>query len=383
MGVPKPLDEFLVAGPSDIKPLQEDMCTRGVCNPGATIIDGTPLLMLRVISVRSVEDDSFEKKHIASPRALFDPFRIRWDFERLEIDAVVNSPYSLLTLGNEEMVRPTSFSYVGVAIGENSEFGKKFSIEGNKRFLPEFEHEEFGIEDPRITKFYEPVRVDGISYSYLISYVSLSENHDISTSFALTEDFKHLQRLPFKDPRPIFFAPSKDVAVFPKKFYDNDLGREIYYALTRPNGTGYMVPSIYLSKSPDLVHWGSHKLLVKGDEKGHVGAGIPPIEVEDGWLIIDHQHRHLADGTKEYVGRAYLLDRENPLKILRKSDEILEHRLNSRDFGVEPIVENVVFPSGGFYNDGKLYLYSGLDDAVVVGSIFDYDNFIFYLNKLD
>lgn len=66
---------------------------------------------------------------------------------------------------------------------------------------------------------------------------------------------------------------------------------------------------VWLSLSPDLQNWGSHKLMLlarKGawwDAK-RVGLSPPLIETERGWLIIHHGVRHTAAGRLHRLGLA-------------------------------------------------------------------------------
>ena len=61
-----------------------------------------------------------------------------------------------------------------------------------------------------------------------------------------------------------------------------------YAALHRPVcGTPFTRPEMWVARSPDLTHWGTHApLIVAGGEwqSGRVGAGPPPVRVPGGWL---------------------------------------------------------------------------------------------------
>lgn len=380
MGVPKPIHEAIIVRPKDITPSSKDMEVIGVCNPGGNIFqdrEGEKIyLLLRVIEKTKTKF----RGHIASPRVIESKdgsYKVRLEWERAGKDAQVNGPGTLIRIEPEERIRPTYISHLRLA---KSIDGINFEISKKPTFFPEKKYEEFGIEDPRITKLEELVDIDGEGYQYLISYVACSEEYDVCTAFAVTNDFKSFIRIPKENPGVIFFSPSKDVAVFPKKIINQRTGRKEFASLTRPYGQArYMIPSISLSYSADLIQWGDHKLFVKGDEKGHVGAGPPPIEREDGWLIIDHQHRHLSDGTKEYIGRACLTDKENPLKILKKSEEILEPHLRIED---KSIVKNVTFPSAGIIKDNKIYIYTGEEDVVTGVYVYKLDEFMSFLNPV-
>lgn len=382
MGVPKPLYEKIIVTPENIVPSSKDMKVISVCNPGATMFydekDNTEkvYLLLRVMEKTKTEFS----KHVASPRALPNEdgkYRIRVDWERAGKDAHSDDPKTLIIIEPEERKRPTYISHFRLAESSN---GIEFKISEKPSFFPQKKYENFGVEDARITKLEELVNVEGENYQYFMSYVACSEEYDVCTAFAVTNDFKNFVRLPKKNPKVIFFAPSKDVVLFPKKILNPRTGRKEFSALTRPYGqAGYMVPSIFLSFSNDLIQWGDHELLVKGDEKGHVGAGPSPIECEEGWLIIDHQHRHLSNGTKEYIGRAYLLDKENPLELISKSEEILEPHLEIKN---TPIVKNVTFPSGAVIKDNKIFIYTGEEDVATAVHVYDFNEFMSFLNPV-
>lgn len=384
MGVPKPLEEKIIVIPEDIVPSRKDMEVIGVCNPGATTFHDKRkekiYLLLRVVEKPKTKFSG----HIASPRAVPNEdgeYRVRVDWERIGKDAHSDDPKTLIIIEPEERKRPKYISHFRLAESEN---GINFNISKKPTFFPQKNYEEFGVEDARITKLEELLDIGGEKYQYLISYVACSEKYDVATAFAVTNDFKNFVRLPKEEPRIIFFAPSKDVVLFPQKILNPRTRRKEFVALTRPYGqAGYMVPSIFISYSHDLIQWGDHELFVEGNEKGHVGAGPTPIECKikgkEGWLIIDHQHRHLSNGEKEYIGRAYLVDKENPLKMLGRSEEILEPHLKVKN---KPIVKNVTFPSGAVIKDNKIYIYTGEEDAVTGVHVYDFDEFMSFLSPV-
>ena len=103
-------------------------------------------------------------------------------------------------------------------------------------FLPANEMEEFGLEDPRITR---------IGDRYYITYVAVSR-HGPATALASTTDFKTLDR------HGIIFCPeNKDVVLLPAR-----VGGE-YVALHRPLGNmPFCRPEMWIARSPDLVTLG-------------------------------------------------------------------------------------------------------------------------------
>jgi predicted GH43/DUF377 family glycosyl hydrolase len=211
------------------------------------------------------------------------------------------------------------------------------------------EAERYGIEDPRIT------RVGG---EYLIVCTGYSTDGPL-IFLASTADFDRFER------RGVLLPPlNKDAALFPEPFN----GR--YGLLHRPmpsaDGTG---GGIWLSWSPDLVHWGDHRpLLERGSagswESQKIGLGPPPLATEDGWLLLYHGVRATASGSIYRAGLA-LLDLERPERVLA--------RCASWVFGPEAPYErvgdvgNVVFPCGWVLQDDgdTLYVYYGAADTCV------------------
>ncbi len=218
-----------------------------------------------------------------------------------------------------------------------------------------FPEEMWGIEDPRITYLPELGR-------YAIVYTAFTSGGP-GVALALTEDFHHFERygviLPPED---------KDAALFPHRIGD-------YWAMIhRP--VGYDGAHMWMSYSPDLRHWGSHKLMLEARrgawwDANKIGLSTPPIETPEGWLVIYHGVRQTASGSLYRLGLA-LFDLHTPEHCLKRSNEWV--------FGPEQPyerrgdVDNVVFPCGfTFAPDGDtLHLYYGAADtsiALATGSI--------------
>lgn len=387
MGVPKPLEERVILTPDKVKPSCSNMEVVSAGNPGGVIFDktGETYLLIRVIEEVAEKWEG----HIAFPRAIKNPeglYEVKWDWEREETDAVVNKPHphSLILLGPERLRRPRYISHFRLM---KSRDGIDFKPISSPLFFPWEEYEEFGIEDPRITRMEEPIRIQGEEYYYLVTYVACSSRRDICTALAVTNDFENFVRLPANKPNVIFSAPSKDVVIFPEKIRNPRTGKREYCALTRPMGSGYMSPSIEIAYSRDLVQWGDPESFVKGDEKGHVGAGAPPIKLDEGWLIIYHQHRHQYQtfpkekDWKEYIGTILLADKKDPRKILRKSDEFMEPHLPIQTGGIikgegRSIVDNVVFPGAAILHDDRVYIYAGAADVATTLHIYKLDDLL-------
>lgn len=218
-----------------------------------------------------------------------------------------------------------------------------------------YPEEVWGIEDPRITY------VPDLS-KYVITYTSYSRSGP-GVSLAMTEDFRHFERYGVVMP-----PEDKDAALFPRP-----IGHH-WAMIHRP--VGAYGAHIWISFSPDLRHWGSHKLILEARrgawwDANKIGLSPPLIETPRGWLMIYHGMRETAAGGLYRLGLA-LFDLQTPERCLRRGDSWI--------FGPEEAyerfgdVKNVVFPCGYTIGpDGDtLNLYYGAADtciALATGSI--------------
>lgn len=216
--------------------------------------------------------------------------------------------------------------------------------------------EKWGIEDPRITYLEELGK-------YCIAYTAYGQ-HGPLVSLALTEDFKSFERL-----GPATLASNKDAAVLPRK-----IGGE-WVLIHRPTIPGDS-SSIWISYSPDLIHWGKHQVMLEARTGGwwdahKIGLSPPPIDTDEGFLVMYHGIRETASGSIYRIGLA-LFDKEDPVRCIRRGDEwIMTAEEPYELFGD---VGNVVFPCGMTVNgDGDtIHVYYGGADsciAVATGSI--------------
>ena len=219
----------------------------------------------------------------------------------------------------------------------------------------EYPEEVWGIEDPRIT--YVPELEQ-----YAVAYTSFAKGGP-GVSLALTKDFKAFQRY------GVVMSPEdKDAALLPRRIGG-------YWALIhRPMTT--LGAHMWMSYSPDLRHWGSHKIILQARRGGwwdanKIGLCSPPIETPAGWLVIYHGVRQTASGCIYRLGLA-LFDLENPAICLRRSDSWMFGP--ETPYEREGDVNGVVFPCGQTIGkDGDtIHLYYGAADscvALATGSI--------------
>ncbi len=267
--------------------------------------------------------------------------------------------------------------------------------------FPEHDYEKMGLEDPRITLL-------GGTY-YLIYTVYDGKNALIS--YATSRDLTHFSKQGLISPEisydeaedifreskiieryttfEIFYKErwgkdillfEKDASLFPRKF-DNK------FALLHRILPGIQI--IYFDNFSELTRnrW-RHYLKNLGDfvvidplfwfEGRNIGGGCPPIETEDGWLIIYHAVESTPIG-KIYHASAALLDLKDPLKVLgRLKEPLFSPKAPEEKIGV---TDNVVFPTGAVVRDERLYIYYGAADKVISAKSVDLNDLLTELKK--
>jgi predicted GH43/DUF377 family glycosyl hydrolase len=211
------------------------------------------------------------------------------------------------------------------------------------------EYEEFGVED---------LRINPVERAYLLTYSAYSR-HGVRIALARTKDFESIERVAL-----VSQADLRNTVMFPQKFQ----GR--YARLDRPHSE--ISPwSIWISYSPDLVHWGDSRVLMKPvlyhwDEM-KIGPGAPPFKSDKGWLHIYHGVFETMAGAVYRLGVA-LHDLEDPSEVIGVSDQWI---LQPEDpWEVSGYVPNVVFTCGAVpENDGTVKIYwGGADTVMCVGT---------------
>lgn len=125
-----------------------------------------------------------------------------------------------------------------------------------------------------------------------------------------------------------------------------------------------MAENIWLSFSYDRIHWYEHKEILKTRpfhwDDAKVGVAGPPIELEEGWLLIYHG---VEAKTWTYRLGCALLDKDHPEIVLdRCSEPILEP---VEDYELSGTAPNVVFSCGAAVFEDTLILYYGAADKVI------------------
>jgi len=245
-------------------------------------------------------------------------------------------------------------SVIGIAESKN---GYKFKV-GAEPFLEPStdskfgEYEEYGVED---------VRISQIDDDFLLTYSAYSR-HGVRIGLAKTQDFKTVERISM-----ITQSDLRNVVIFPEKI------NGMYVRLDRPHSE-ISKWSIWISYSPDLIHWGDSKVIIKPEtyhwDEMKIGPGATPIKTERGWLNIYHGVFETMSGVVYRLGVA-LHDLDDPSIIIGVSDEwILQPEAPWEITGYVP---NVVFTCGAVEEKGKngnnvkIY-WGGADSVMCVGT---------------
>jgi predicted GH43/DUF377 family glycosyl hydrolase len=251
-----------------------------------------------------------------------------------------------------------------------------------------------GVEDPRVTW----VPSLGLHLMTYVAYGPLGPR----PAQAVSEDLEHWRRL-----GPLHFAyqpdldtdlnlfPNKDCVWFPEPVPGP--GGPSYAMLHRPMwdigwlipGQGTFLPAgvdddrpgIWISYVPvaeveadvrNLVRLRDHKLVAMSEyewEALKIGAGPPPVRVDEGWLLIHHgvtgtlEHGTDQQQSVRYKAGALLLDVDDPSRVLaRTAEPLLSPETLEELVGTVP---NVVFPTAIEEIEGALYVFYGMADTSI------------------
>lgn len=253
----------------------------------------------------------------------------------------------VLLLNRVEEIK--GFSHLSVA--RSADGYSNWKIDEKPTMMPDkgIREEQWGLEDPRIVWLEEQKQ-------YAITYVSFSQGGPI-VSLAITKNFRTFARLGGLLP-----PEDKDACLFPRRFN----GR--FALIHRPIVRGEA--HIWISMSPDLKHWGDHRVLLKTRmaywDGERIGLGCQPIEIPEGWLLIYHGVRRTTASQIYRTGMA-LLDKDEPWRVLRRGEEwVLGPSAPYERIGD---VSDVTFVTGGVVKDNNLLVYYGAaDDKVAVAT---------------
>jgi len=216
----------------------------------------------------------------------------------------------------------------------------------------------FICKDPEIGEYtygrYDP-RVCWLEDRYYITWCNGYKGYP-TIGLGYTYDFKEFFQL-----ENAFLPFNRNGVLFPRRIKGK------YAMLSRPSDNGHTpFGDIFYSESPDLTHWGCHRLVMKpteGWQSTKIGAGPTPIETTEGWLMIYHGVLTSCNGFVYSFGVA-LLDIDQPWKVIyRTAPYLLSPQTLYECVGDVP---NVVFPCAALSDaaTGRIAMYYGGADTV-------------------
>ncbi|MCT8001374.1 glycoside hydrolase family 130 protein [Sphingomonas sanguinis] len=198
-----------------------------------------------------------------------------------------------------------------------------------------------GLEDMRIVQF---THDDG-AVEWIGTYTAY-DGSGIQSELMRTRDFRAFDLVPMTGSA----ARNKGMALFPRKVAGQ------YMMMGRQDGE-----NLFLLKSDSLTHWDEgEKILtpVYPWELVQIGNCGPPIEVDEGWLLLTHG----VGAMRKYSIGAALLDKDDPSKVLGRTKLPI---LAAKDQDREGYVPNVVYSCGAIRHGDSLFLPYGIADSSI------------------
>jgi predicted GH43/DUF377 family glycosyl hydrolase len=323
--------------PKDVNPSAEGLQVICLLNPGVFRFNDKIWLLVRVAeSIKQVEGWAFiptlndEGKLEILEVPLNDP-------DLIATDARIYNYKGLDYLTTVSHLRLLS-STDGISFHEDPQYPGLF---GKGKL------ERYGIEDCRITF---------LDHQYYLTYTAVSDS-GVAVGMRTTEDWQNF------DHKGLILPPhNKDVCIFDEKINGK------YYALHRPSSKDLGGNYIWLAESPDALHWGNHKCILKTRpglwDSARVGAGAAPIKTEQGWLEIYHG----ATEEHKYCLGAFLMDLDDPSIVKGRTVEPI--MVPTENYELSGFFGFVVFTNGHVVSGDELTIYYGAADEFVCGARF-------------
>jgi len=337
--IAKRFAENPIVSPSDISASREGLEITCLLNPGVFEFQGKIWLIIRV-----AERPEQKENLISFPILKEDKTIQIIEISKNDPDLSADDARVINFKGTDYL---TTLSHLRLMCSDD---GRHFyEPEGYPLLVGEGILESFGIEDCRVTL------LDG---TYYLTFTSVSDN-GVGVGLRTTTDWKI-----FQNHGMIISPHNKDCAIFEEKI------NGLFYALHRPSSVEIGGNYIWLTSSPDGIHWGNHKCLLKvrkgfWDSK-RVGAGAAPIKTEKGWLSIYHG----ANEAHQYCLGAFLMDLEDPSKVIARTETPI--MVPTEDYELIGFFGNVVFTNGHIVHPDRdtITIYYGASDEFVCGAQF-------------
>ncbi len=213
-----------------------------------------------------------------------------------------------------------------------------------------------GIEDARFVRFQN----DDRSYNYYATYTAY-DGKTTMPQLLETPDFLHFKFSMLNGTA----VQNKGMALFPRKVNGG------YTMLSRQDDENLLIMF-----SHDLHFWSEPKLLMVPAQPWEffkIGNCGSPIETEAGWLVLSHG----VGAMRKYCLGAFLLDLNNPSKVIRRLREPL---LCPNEEEREGYVPNVVYTCGAVLHGRELIIPYAMSDSATSFATVSVDELLAAMN---
>ena len=251
-----------------------------------------------------------------------------------ELRLAPEPPFATATdaVGSSEMEMP---------VGPVTVFRHRDSTLSGTVIFPITQAQSKGLEDLRIVQF---THDDG-SVEWIGTYTAY-DGATIQSELMRTTDFRAFDLVPMTGTA----SHNKGMALFPRK-----IGGQ-YMMIGRSDGE-----NLFLLKSDDLTNWDEGERILQPEypwELVQIGNCGPPIELDEGWLLLTHG----VGAMRKYSIGAVLLDKRDPSKVIGRTAEPI---LAAKDQDREGYVPNVVYSCGAIRHGDTLFLPYGIADSSI------------------
>jgi predicted GH43/DUF377 family glycosyl hydrolase len=265
---------------------------------------------------------------------------------------------------------------IGDASRRISSIGYASSVDGvhfmnRRQFIrPEFEWEQFGCEDPRVTK------LDG---KYYIFYTALSrypfQAEGIKVGLAITRDFKKIEAK-----HTVTTFNSKAMALFPERI-NGKIAAVLTVNTDMPPvkiAVAYFDDESQIWSDKYWAEWyatlDKHIIPLERSGNDHMEVGAPPIKTKYGWLLLYSHIQNYFSPPPTFGVEAAILNLNYPHELLSRTKQPL--MVPGEEYEKYGRVPNIIFPSGAIVKDKELYLYYGAADTTCAVATIDFDGLI-------
>lgn len=337
--LPHRLPQNPLLNPANLQPSHPGLRIACLLNPGAFSFEGKTWLLVRVAE-RPEQSDL----HISFPILTEEGETTIMEIPLNDADLIATDARVIKYKGADYL---TTLSHLRLLCSDD---GIHFhEPEGYPKLFGKGKLETFGIEDCRVA-FLED--------KFYLTYTAVSEN-GVGVGLRTTTDWKS-----FTYHGMILPPHNKDAAIFEEKI------NGLFYMLHRPSSPDLGGNYIWLASSPDGLHWGGHTCILRTRagmwDSARVGAGAAPIRTPKGWLEIYHG----ANEKHEYCLGAFLMDLEDPSKVLARTEQPI--MVPEEEYELKGFFGQVVFTNGHVLADDgdTLTVYYGAADEVICGAKF-------------